>query len=515
VAQAVASIMPSFLVLVLVQAVLMTFVLNPLYFNTLSAIPGQKLYTVTKWRLAWDDWTGQRTRKIHALHRKYGPVVRIGPNEVHFNSLSALRAIYGAGSGFERTSFYSMFDVYGRKNLFTFASGSDHAKRKRLLAHTYLKSSLGADYIDHKIRDKIRDCLWPLDAVTNGGEGSVDVEIFTALHYYAIDVITTFLHGTGWFGATSALRGTPEHRALLNDIMDPARRRLSWFAVHFPSLTRWMYSRTGFIGRLGKPFLPMAEPVTYTGIRAWALRAMETYRESYQEESHWSFAAKGSVICELYDASYRCKEDLDDLDIASECADHLLAGIDSTSDTLMFLIWCLSLPQNADIQQKLTKECRSMPDWRISKEAVSTKIPADKLPYLNAVIKETLRLFAPLPASEPRSSPVDTVVDGYSIPQGTVCSMAPYSLHRNEDVFPEPLKWKPERWLIDDKEKLVEMERWFWAFSSGARMCIGMQLVCSSSNMTLLWVLTESSLAMAEMALVPSLYRKYRSTIKP
>src|SRR5208282_4172798 len=90
--------------------------------DTLRPIPGPKLYRFSKWRLAIDDFCACRTRTIHLLHAEYGPVVRVGPSEVSFASLSVLRQIYGAGSGFERTDFYRMFDVYGRQNLFTFAS---------------------------------------------------------------------------------------------------------------------------------------------------------------------------------------------------------------------------------------------------------------------------------------------------------------------------------------------------------------------------------------------------------
>jgi cytochrome P450 len=85
-----------------------------------------------------------------------------------------------------------------------------------------------------------------------------------------------------------------------------------------------------------------------------------------------------------------------------------------------------------------------------------------------------LRLYAPLPASEPRSLPVDCVIDGYKIPANTVVSMSPYNLHRNPEVFPDPLVFNPERWLGDGKA-VAEMKKWFWAFSSGGRMCIGMQ----------------------------------------
>ncbi|KAI5358566.1 Putative cytochrome P450 [Septoria linicola] len=75
--------------------------------------------------------------------------------------------------------------------------------------------------------------------------------------------------------------------------------------------------------------------------------------------------------------------------------------------------------------------------------------------------------------------------------------MSPYSLHRNADVFPEPLRFDPDRWL-GPAEEVAVMNRWFWAFSSGGRMCIGLHL------------------AMAEMtALVAAVYMQYETSIAP
>ena len=94
-------------------------------------------------------------------------------------------------------------------------------------------------------------------------------------------------------------------------------------------------------------------------------------------------------------------------------SDHLLAGIDTTSDTLMFLIWALSQPENKRYQTKIIEEAQSISDADLNPAGNPTVEAADKLPYLDAVIKETLRLYAPLPASEPRSPPKDTMIDGY------------------------------------------------------------------------------------------------------
>jgi cytochrome P450 len=272
------------------------------------------------------------------------------------------------------------------------------------------------------------------------------------------------------------LRGNTQHRALLNDIIDPTRRYLSWFAVHLPTVTRWLYTRTGLTEQVVTPILPMQKPTTYTGIRKHALEAYESYQSAAQRDAS-IVSTEPSIMSRLWPSHESVnksgKNVLDSSDIASECADHLLAGIDTTADTLMFLIWALSRPQNHRIQKRLIEEVRAISQDMIE-DGVPTLDAIDKLPYLDVVIKETLRLYAPLPASEPRSIPKPCTIDGYDVPAGTVVNMSPYSLHRNAEVFPEPLKFDPDRWL-GPAEQVAVMNRWFWAFSSGGRMCIGLQ----------------------------------------
>jgi cytochrome P450 len=122
----------------------------------------------------------------------------------------------------------------------------------------------------------------------------------------------------------------------------------------------------------------------------------------------------------------------------------------------------------------LGEEIRAMPASEFNQNGIPNLEACDKLPYLDAVIKETLRLYAPLPASEPRSIGRDVTIDGNLFPARTVVSLAPYSLHRNPEVFPDPLVFNPERWL-GPEQQVSEMKKWFWAFSSGGRMCIGLQ----------------------------------------
>jgi hypothetical protein len=463
--------MASFTILAaIVGAVLLVvhrFLYTPFISSTLGRIPGDRIYALSKWRLAVEDWMGTRTRTIHRLHGKYGPAVRIGPNEVAFNSLSALRTIYGAGSGSERTPFYDMFDAYGKKNLFTFYSPKDHGDRKKLLAHAYSKSVM----LNGATAAVVEDKVWQyLDLLKQ--DPTCAAETFTSLHYFSLDAISDFLYGD--FGKTRCLAGDKTDRALLGDIIDIARRRLSWFAVHFPSFTKWLYTRKNLMQKVVRHFYPMKQPTTYTGIRAHALQAWQSFQTS-PPEAKSDPRTQESIIGRLWKHHKSQKSGgLGDLDIASECADHLLAGIDTTSDTLMFLIWALSRPENERYQERLRAEVRAVPKSLVNEKGITPVSACDKLPFLDAIIKETLRLYAPLPASEPRSFPTATTIDGYLIPARTVVNMSPFSLHRNTSVFHHPLDFNPDRWL-EDEQVVAELKKWWWAFSSGGRMCIGMQ----------------------------------------
>jgi cytochrome P450 len=66
-------------------------------------------------------------------------------------------------------------------------------------------------------------------------------------------------------------------------------------------------------------------------------------------------------------------------------------------------------------------------------------------------------MYAPIPSYEPRSIPVSSVsvVDSYNIPAGTIVGVAPYSLHRNPDVFEALLTFNPGRWLNASPERLL------------------------------------------------------------
>jgi|SRR5579862_4551814 len=85
------------------------FIIYPFFTSPLASIPGPKLNAMTKWYMVYIDFTKKRTLYIHDLHQKYGPIVRISPNEVVFTGEEPMRVIYGAGTNFYKPAFYNLF----------------------------------------------------------------------------------------------------------------------------------------------------------------------------------------------------------------------------------------------------------------------------------------------------------------------------------------------------------------------------------------------------------------------
>jgi hypothetical protein len=84
--------------------------------SPLRKLPGPGISALTSLELKWNELRANRTLYIHRLHLRYGPVVRIAPNEVSFTSWAALKEIYcSSGSGYDKTEFYDLFKIYGRR----------------------------------------------------------------------------------------------------------------------------------------------------------------------------------------------------------------------------------------------------------------------------------------------------------------------------------------------------------------------------------------------------------------
>ena len=101
--------------------------IHPWYISPLKKIPGPWYTAYTKWWLVYKTWTGVRAKTIHDLHVKYGPWVRVAPDEVSTSDHAAIVPIYGVNSDFVKTDFYT-YQLRAIPELFTMSDRQAHSR---------------------------------------------------------------------------------------------------------------------------------------------------------------------------------------------------------------------------------------------------------------------------------------------------------------------------------------------------------------------------------------------------
>ncbi|XP_046852388.1 steroid 17-alpha-hydroxylase/17,20 lyase-like [Xenia sp. Carnegie-2017] len=157
-----------------------------------------------------------------------------------------------------------------------------------------------------------------------------------------------------------------------------------------------------------------------------------------------------------------CMQDIKELMI-----DAIVAGSDTTSSTLSWLILYMVL--YPEVQDKIHDEL----DQVLGKDKQPSWQDVTLFPYLQATICEVLRRATPVPIIG-RNTTKDTVIGGYHIPKGTLVLLDFFQIHTNEREWPEPNRFKPERFLSDDG-KFVGWTKHsaFMPFGLGRRECAG------------------------------------------
>lgn len=362
--------------------------------------------------------------------------------------------------------------------MFSTKESKPHAARKRLLSHVYSKSFVQSspDLCD-ATRIILHHRLLPsLDSVATRG---LSLEVLGLNYAVTMDFISSYLFGLS------------RENNFIRDV-EMRKRFLSWhfkrsehafWYQEIPRVTQWLQ-------RIGLHLVPRWVDTANANIQSYVLHLCRAAEQSIQAASdHDHEKAHGTrpvVYSQLTDALKRAPvkaegqkggggAEADELPVASEMLDHLIAGMDTSAITLTYLLWEMS--RHAELQASVRKEvCRLSPSLAIGNDSgLPSARSLDALPLLHAVVMETLRLHCPIPGSQPRQTPSKptSIVGSPPLPGGVRVSAQAYSLHRNENVFSDAEAWVPQRWLDPPPETKDEMARWFWAFGSGGRMCVG------------------------------------------
>lgn len=352
-------------------------------------------------------------------------------------------------------------------------SKRQHTERRRILASSYSRTNIQNSTFLTALSQSIVGGIWrsKLDLLANSRE-IVDMHRMNKALF--VDLTTAWVFGRS---------------QVTNFLCDDADA--DQFFQNFKKISKeffWrgeFFSLVAFLHRIGVSLVPSEVSSARHALQRWfsALCDAElqakpslqaTDRDTSDEgtqNSVFTLLWRGLRHAALSEESVRAS-------LEAELFDHLAAGHDVTGITLTYLMYSIS--QHPRTQSELRAEIKTLQQTSHSQNSLAQRIEA--LPLLHAVVLETLRLYSPNPGPWPRVVPsFGYYIDrDKSIPSGTIIAASSYVLHRNAHVFPEPEKWKPERWLEATTNQRKEMDKWFWAFGSGARVCIGIHYAMRS-----------------------------------
>ncbi|BFG17875.1 hypothetical protein CerSpe_041480 [Prunus speciosa] len=149
---------------------------------------------------------------------------------------------------------------------------------------------------------------------------------------------------------------------------------------------------------------------------------------------------------------------------------NLIAGGSDT--TMVTLTWAISLLLN---NPHVLKRAQNELDTEIGRQRVVSESDISKLVYLQAIVKETLRLYPAAPLSGPREFTKDCTIGGYHVSKGTRLITNLLKIQTDPRIWPDPFEFKPERFLTTHKDVDVKgLHFELIPFGSGRRACPGL-----------------------------------------
>lgn len=143
------------------------------------------------------------------------------------------------------------------------------------------------------------------------------------------------------------------------------------------------------------------------------------------------------------------KGEIDAEGIREEVDTFMFEGHDTTATGLVFIFFVLG--QHKDVQQKVYEEIKSVVDGT-GGEPLNTA-DFNSMNYTDRVIKETMRLYPPVPFISRDLTDDIRLSSGHRVPKGTQCNLHIYDLHRDPEQFPNPDVFDPDRFLPEECEK--------------------------------------------------------------
>ncbi|KAF9255151.1 cytochrome P450 [Marasmius fiardii PR-910] len=459
--------------------------------------------------LIWAATSGRRSEEVHKLHEKYGPIVRIAPNHLSIATSSALQTVYAHGNSSLKSQFYDSF-VSIQRGLFNTRDRAEHTRKRKIVSHIFSQKSV-VDFEPH-VRLYVGQLLdqWErlCEKAVKGGcgqegeggwfgkDGRLWLDCLPWCNYLAFDIIGDLAFGApfGMVLACKDIAPVPVDQEACMDSYGHESKSGQEKEIPAVKVINGRGEFSASIGVIPTWLRPLAEKSpwfregeqdvrTLAGIAIMAVSkrfATENDRSDLLQKLHNSKDEHGNPMCRR--------------ELTAEALTLIIAGSDTTSNSTCAIIYYLATHPSA--QAKLQREL----DENLLAEHTATLEVVKNLPYLQAVINESLRLHSTSALGLPRIVPEEGMVvplgfsrDGpqVELKPGSIVSVPSFTIHRSTEIWGEDCEsFRPERWIEaekewkdiqakggDDKNSRYRLfQQTFNPFSLGPRACVGKNL---------------------------------------
>ena len=453
----------------IIAARVVLFAIYNVYFHPLRNFPGPKFAAATPLPFVWRILNGRMVPWTTKLHAKYGMVVRVLPNELSFIGSSAWQDIYAARPQLPKPIIGILEAPNGIRPMVTIPDAENHGRQRKIVSHAFSdRALLSQEYILQKYSDLL---IERLKDQCNLQDGSLDIHSW--YNYTTFDVL-----GDLCFGESFRCLETAENHPWVASIFTGLKVAQLFTAFHhFPPLNT-----------IVKLCLPQSvhdetkKSYTFTRERVDKRIASNSDRPDFMKY--------------ILQNNYPGGMSREEVDATATLL--VFAGSETSATTLASATYFAL--KNPPIMTRLMRETR---DAFKSQEDI-TLAAVTNLPYLHAVIQETLRMHPANPISTARVvDRPDVVVCGMVVPQGVSdclselperCFRSTFQVRvgvstktafRSPSHFVEPDTFVPERWLHDvDPRFAQDNKAVFEPFMVGPRNCIGKTWVISHDTMS-------------------------------
>ncbi|KAI4595388.1 hypothetical protein KJ359_007063 [Pestalotiopsis sp. 9143b] len=455
----------------LVVAYIITTVTYRLCFHPLAKYPGPFWARVSSFPSYWHTLKKDRHIWLWRLQEEYGHTFRYRPNSVLINTPTAYRTLFGPQGNVKKALYYEVWprnvEALTTWNSTTIAT---HARKRRVLNQAFSNEALKS-IEPFVLSNADRWCeLIASEADRGDGGWSQSLNMADWVNWLVFDILGDLCFGKSFDmkEPKSELRYVPHLMAEFLVLMHPI--------AYSPFAGFWVWAKPRGLDYL----LSFASPPALKNWESFVEKCLadRTKMESDLEKSEKRVEGRKDFFHYLFHAvdpeTGKRGFPLDEL--YGEAESLIIAGSDTTSIIMSAMFFYLA--RNPTVQEKLAREILSTFE---SSDEISSGPKLGSCKYLRAFIQEALRMTPPVSAEPSRTvMKGGTTADDQYFPEGMDVSVGLYCLSYSKDVFQDPFRFKPERWIVGEEgatEESVELaESGFCAFSYGSRGCPGKQV---------------------------------------